>query len=73
MMGETWKDDKKLAASYGASVDYFGSSVAISGDTLLVGAYGKYGRKGSNYVFVLAGDRPWDKGIKLGNLISSGD
>ena len=37
LVGETWTDDKKLTASDGASGDKFGSSVAISRDTLLVG------------------------------------
>nr|MBC8203656.1 FG-GAP repeat protein [Planctomycetota bacterium] len=33
-------EDFKLLASDGASDDYFGLSVAVSGDTVVVGAYG---------------------------------
>ena len=46
----------KLTASDGAASDYFGSSVAISGDTVVVGAYyddiGANADQGSAYVFV---------------------
>ena len=38
LQGETWTEDKILTASDMASDDYFGDSVDISGDTLLVGA-----------------------------------
>ena len=55
LQGETWTEDKILTTSDMASGDVFGSSVAISGDTLLVGAYGKDGGKGAAYVFVLEG------------------
>ena len=36
----SWGETSKLTASDGAEYDYFGDSVAISGDTALVGAYG---------------------------------
>lgn len=45
----------KLTASDGAANDYFGKSVAISGNTVVVGAYGdddNGGGSGSVYVFV---------------------
>ena len=38
---ETWVEDKKLTGSDGSSTYFFGWSVAISIDTLLVGGYGK--------------------------------
>jgi len=45
----------KLTAADGAAEDYFGSSVAISGDTVVVGAYGDdigaNANQGSAYVF----------------------
>ena len=47
---------KKLTASDAALGDFFGSSVAISRDVLLVGAPFKDGNRGSTYVPVLAGD-----------------
>ena len=34
-----WDDRVKLTASDGAALDYFGYSVAVDGDTVLVGAY----------------------------------
>ena len=45
-----------MTASDAALGDFFGSSVAISGDMLLVGAPFKYGSMGATYVPVLAGD-----------------
>ncbi len=49
----------KLTASDGAAGDYFGSSVALSGDTALVGAAGDdvgvNTDQGSAYVFVRSG------------------
>ena len=45
----------------GAFNDYFGSSVVISGDTLLVGDSVKYGGKGSVYACVLLGYGSWDE------------
>ena len=43
----------KLTASDRAADDYFGYSVAVSGDTVVVGAYGDDGSRGSAYVFNL--------------------
>jgi hypothetical protein len=42
--GSTWSQQAYLKASNTGTEDYFGASVAISGDTLLVGAF----REGSN-------------------------
>src|SRR5262249_27117591 len=38
--GADWTQQKKLTAADGAAGDFFGISVALSGDTLAVGAYG---------------------------------
>ena len=49
-----WSQVAKLTASDGAAVDYFGESVAVDGDTIVVGAYwdDDNGRdSGSAYVF----------------------
>ena len=54
-----------MTTSDGASGDLFGSSVEISRETLLVGAYGKDGGKGAAYVLVLAGDGSWDEGTRI--------
>ena len=56
VQGETWKEETKLTASDAALGDFFGSSVDISRDTLLVGAPFKDGNRGATYVFVFSGD-----------------
>ena len=49
---DNWGEVKKLTASDGAASDFFGSSVAISADTVIVGAFGDAGTlSGSAYVF----------------------
>jgi hypothetical protein len=51
---DNWGQVKKLTASDAADGDYFGRAVAISGDTLVVGAHGKDGTgsdRGAAYVF----------------------
>ena len=64
-----------MTTSDGASGDWFGSGIEISGETLLVGAYGKDGGKGAAYVLVFAGGGSWDEGTRIIpiNGISSGD
>ena len=49
----TWSQKKKLTASDAAQDDYFGSSVAISGDYAIVGAYRNDGPfdSGSAYIY----------------------
>jgi hypothetical protein len=51
----TWEKQQKLVASDGDRYDYFGGSVDIDGDTLIVGApwdnIGLYDRSGSAYVY----------------------
>src|SRR5262249_14066802 len=53
--GATWTQQKKLTAADGAAGDFFGRSVAISGDTALVGApFAKIGMnqsQGAAYAF----------------------
>ena len=44
----------KLTASDGATADYFGDSVAIDGDTVVVGAWGDDNFKGSAYVYEIS-------------------
>ncbi|MFA6044264.1 MAG: FG-GAP repeat protein, partial [Phycisphaerales bacterium] len=57
--GTTWTQQAKLTASDGAANDLFGTSVAISGDTAIVGAaqdtIGTNSAQGSAYVFVRSG------------------
>ena len=57
--GTTWTQQAQLAASDGAALDHLGSSVAISGDTVVVGAelndVGANGDQGSAYIFGRSG------------------
>jgi hypothetical protein len=57
--GNTWLQQAKLTAGDGAADDRFGSSVALSGGTAIVGA-----RRGSAYVFVRSGNT-WVQQAKL--------
>jgi len=66
--GTTWTEQQKLLASDGAAGDFFGSSVSVSGDTVVVGAYvddtpGGV-NAGSAYVFVRSGTT-WTEEQKL--------
>ena len=66
--GVVWTQQQKLIASDGAAGDQFGQSVAISGDTLVVGAHladvGANGNQGSAYIFVRSGG-VWTEQQKL--------
>jgi uncharacterized repeat protein (TIGR01451 family) len=57
--GTTWSEQAHLFASDGASSDLFGESVALAGETAVVGAYiddtAAAGDVGSAYVFVRSG------------------
>ncbi|HQZ81738.1 MAG TPA: FG-GAP repeat protein [Pyrinomonadaceae bacterium] len=64
LTGTTWIQDVKLTASDGAPGDNFGSSVAISGDTAVIGAPADGGGQGSAYVFVLSSGT-WSQEQKL--------
>ena len=50
-----WSEPVKLIAGDGAADDWFGHSVAVDGDTIVVGAYGDDGKKGAAYVFTKVG------------------
>lgn len=50
-----WSQQAELTATHGASLDYFGSAVAVSGSTAVVGAYGTKAGTGAAYVFVRSG------------------
>ena len=66
--GTTWSQQQKLVASDGAEDDRFGLSVAISNNTVVVGAYrddiGLNFNQGSAYVFVRSGTT-WSEQQKL--------
>lgn len=62
--GGTWVQRQKLVSSDGAAFDLFGYSVALSGDTLVVGAIGDEVLRGAAYVFVRSGGT-WTEQQKL--------
>jgi uncharacterized protein (TIGR03437 family) len=66
--GTTWTEQAKLVANDGAANDYFGIALAISGDTVVVGATGDdIGTKvdqGSAYIFVRSGST-WTQQQKI--------
>ena len=70
--GSNWVEEQKLLGSDTTYADHFGSSVAISGDTIVVGAYGDdnaepdniYCNSGSAYVFRFNGSN-WIEEAKL--------
>ncbi|MGI9255302.1 MAG: FG-GAP repeat protein, partial [Salinispira sp.] len=56
--GSTWTQQAKLLASDGDGGDYFGCSVAMDGNTTIVGAYGDNDNgtwSGSAYIFTRSG------------------
>jgi len=64
---DTWSEQAKLTASDAAVEDVFGASVALSGDTIIVGASGNDDAgndSGSAYVFVRTGTT-WSEQQKL--------
>ncbi len=56
--------EQKLVATDGVANDFLGSSVAVDGDTAVVGAPGDDGQKGAVYVFTRSGDS-WTQTAKL--------
>ena len=65
--GTTWSQQAKLVASDGLASDYFGTFVALAGDTVVVGASGDdhaFTDAGSAYVFTRSGTT-WTQRAKL--------
>jgi hypothetical protein len=66
--GGTWAEQVKLLASDGAADDAFGVSVAVSGETAVIGAIGtddKGPNSGAAYVFTRVAGGPWTEQAKL--------
>ncbi|KAH8050091.1 hypothetical protein JL722_11627 [Aureococcus anophagefferens] len=64
--GASWTQTAKLVASDAAKDNYFGKSVAISGDLVVVGADGRNEDVGSAYVFRTRNDgASWSQTAKL--------
>ncbi len=65
--GMVWEENAKLTASDGAEGDLFGRSVAVAGDTVVVGAAlddDRGNESGSAYVFFYSGTA-WEEDAKL--------
>ena len=62
--GVEWVEEQKLAASDGASGDYFGITVFVSGDDAAISASGDDADSGSAYIFRYDGDA-WNEEAKL--------
>ncbi|WP_428310873.1 GEVED domain-containing protein [Hydrocarboniphaga sp.] len=62
--GTSWTQQAQLLASDGGQKDYFGSAIAMSGDTAVLGANGDGKTAGSAYVFRLL-DSAWVEEDKL--------
>jgi hypothetical protein len=62
--GMSWEKQAKLTADDAAGGDNFGFSVALSGNTAIVGAFRDDGGKGSAYMFVFNG-MTWEQQEKL--------
>ncbi len=65
--GNIWSEQQKITASDGAQLDYFGSPIFISGDYVILGAWGnddKGDSSGSAYIFKRDGTA-WSEQQKL--------
>ncbi len=62
--GSSWTQQQKITATDGAANDQFGTSVAINGETVIVGAVGDDSNRGSAYIFVRNG-ATWTQQQKL--------
>ncbi|MCC7389438.1 MAG: FG-GAP repeat protein [Phycisphaerales bacterium] len=66
-VGDTWGEPAKLVAADGMGQDYFGSSVAVCGDTIVVGAPGANDPmtdSGAVYIFKRT-NGSWEQAAKL--------
>ncbi len=75
--GGIWSQQQQLTASNGAVVDYFGSAIDLSNDTVVVGAYSHDHdsrlNSGSAYVFVRSGSTWSEQQILAAESPWSGD
>ena len=69
---KSWVQIQKLMPEDQGANDYFGYSVAISGEKAAIGAYGKDGQAGAVYVFQKT-DTGWEQLQKLTVLSSQGN
>lgn len=66
--GSSWSQQVKLTAADGAAADYFGQTVAISGENAVIGAPANDDNgdfSGSAYIFTKQSDNSWPQQAKL--------
>ncbi|PVW16244.1 T9SS type A sorting domain-containing protein [Marixanthomonas spongiae] len=56
-----WEYDETLSASDGMEDDYFGSSVSLVEDQMIIGAYGVGGEQGKAYIFEKNSNGTWEE------------
>lgn len=61
----TWSQKAKLVADDGENSDWFGYSIALDGDSAIIGALLDDSRKGAAYVFVRSAPGVWSQQAKL--------
>ena len=67
-----WSQAAKLTASHGAATDEFGHSVAVDGDTVVVGAHQDNGpNSGSAYLFTKPKTDGWTSATQTAKLTAS--
>lgn len=62
--GLQWREQAKLTAMDAATLDNFGSSIAIDGNTAIIGAPQKNRQRGNAYIFLRSGTK-WTQQAKL--------
>ncbi len=62
--GTTWTQQAKILPTGGSANDRFGVSVAVNGDTAIVGANEENGKSGSAYIFTRSG-ATWTQATKI--------
>ena len=68
-----WSQLQKITASDGARNDYFGHSVSIYEDTIVVGASRESNYRGSSYIFEKISDGDWSQLQKITASDGTGD
>ncbi len=73
--GANWSKSQRLASEDGEAGGFFGKSVAISGDLMMVGTprtYGTVSHSGSAYAFAISGDLAQRQQFMIGRAATSG-
>jgi hypothetical protein len=68
--GPVWSQAATLTASDGVSFDNLGHSVALSGDTAIVGAYGRNEGTGAAYIFSTPATPPAVASVRVGRPVT---